>query len=89
MKTQSFWSDEGCCLACGRSGVALHHLKSRGSGGSNLEHNLMPVCWGHHTEVHTIGLQQFSIKYPQVEDWLFKNGWEYDPYLEKWTHELE
>lgn len=54
-----------------------------------MEHNLMPLCIEHHNEVHLIGMITFSIKYPSVEEWLFKMGWEYEPYAEKWVHDLE
>lgn len=29
--------------------VAGHHIKARGSGGEDVEENLIPLCAGHHT----------------------------------------
>ena len=84
-----YWSDTEFCIVCGKQGVAKHHFRSRGSGGSDSEFNLMPLCVEHHTEIHMIGPNTMSVKYPQVEDWLHKNGWEYEPYAERWGHELE
>jgi hypothetical protein len=84
-----YWSETECCIICGCQGVDLHHVKSRGAGGSDLDYNLMPLAHKYHQELHTIGLNTMSIKYPQVEDWLHKNGWEYEPYAERWVHELE
>jgi len=78
-----------CCVACGASGVALHHVRTRGSGGTNLDHNLMPLCQEHHNEIHLIGTSAMAYKFDGVDEWLFKHGWEYEPYAEKWVHDLE
>jgi hypothetical protein len=42
--------------------VTGHHLKSVGSGGQDAG-NLVPLCAGHHTEIHTIGMHDFDAKY--------------------------
>ena len=42
--------------------VTGHHLKSVGSGGQDAG-NLVPLCEGHHTEIHTSGLYDFDRKY--------------------------
>jgi 5-methylcytosine-specific restriction endonuclease McrA len=75
------------CVACGerKDGfVCFHHVKSRGAGGSDESHNLMPLCAWCHTEVHKIGTLAFAKKYKSVNNWLIKNGWELT--MGKWRH---
>ena len=38
------------------------HVQSRGAGGADLGNGL-PLCAGHHTEQHTIGIHSFHAKY--------------------------
>jgi 5-methylcytosine-specific restriction endonuclease McrA len=61
-----------------------HHIVSRKAGGHDLEHNLMPLCRGHHTEVHKIGLVTFSDKYEVVKEFLIGHGLEL--MMGKWKH---
>lgn len=86
-----FSGEHVVCIICGRSGATEHHIKSQKSYPhfKNAEWNRMPLAHQYHVEVHLIGMISMAIKYPQVEDWLFKNGWEYEPYAEKWVHDLE
>lgn len=72
------------CCACGKMGVALHHVRTRKSGGSDSAHNLMPLCMTHHTEVHTTGLIKFADKYEKVKSWLYRNKWEQGAM--RWRH---
>jgi predicted restriction endonuclease len=75
------------CIVCGwRVGgmVTFHHVKTRGSGGNDEEHNLMPLCAWHHVETHNIGTVSFSKKYPNVNNWLISNGWSLE--AGKWRH---
>lgn len=62
------------CIVCGKSGVG-HHVKSRGSGGDDVESNLMTLCVVCHREVHDIGLTEFADKYTRVTRWLLNHGW--------------
>ena len=39
-----------------------HHLETWGSGGSDAE-NLVPLCRGHHTEFHQMGIARFELTY--------------------------
>lgn len=76
------------CVACGQyteGGSILHHLKTRGSGGSDMPFNLIPTCLTCHIEYHGKGLYHMTKKYPGVERWLIENGWEFNDYLKKWT----
>jgi len=72
------------CTVCSKKGVDLHHFKTRNSGGSDDEANLLPVCRLHHSEIHMLGSKTFSDKYQQVRLWLRLNGWQYDCVAKKW-----
>lgn len=66
------------CLACGyttENGNTFHHIKSRGSGGSDHAQNMMPLCQKHHNLVHNMGLSKFADFHPRVHDWLLRNEW--------------
>ena len=63
------------CLVCNKSPVDVAHIKTRGSGGSDEEWNLMPLCREHHTEQHKIGIVTFTNKYYSVHYWLADRGW--------------
>jgi hypothetical protein len=41
------------CVACDYPVTDAHHLKTRGSGGSDL--TAIPLCRQHHTQIHTEG----------------------------------
>jgi len=41
--------------------IVAHHVKTVGSGGSDKE--AVPICIGHHTELHFIGKYSFEEKY--------------------------
>jgi len=64
------------CAVCGSLVTCAHHIKSKGSGGHDVESNLMALCQQHHNEVHQYGLRLFVDKYPQVEHVLKSKGWE-------------
>jgi 5-methylcytosine-specific restriction endonuclease McrA len=72
------------CIVCGsRSGVAGHHVISRGARGHDIEQNLMPLCFSHHAKVHSVGLTSF-VKIHNLEYWMDENGWEFDEIRGKW-----
>lgn len=75
------------CVACGRQGAVAHHVKTKGSGGGDEPHNLMPLDTIHHAEVHQVGLLAFSVKYWKVNNWLIANGWTICEVKKKWIHE--
>jgi len=42
------------CALCGRTeGLEVHHIKSRGSGGSDEHHNLIRLCRWCHVKAHS------------------------------------
>lgn len=87
MKNEGYWSPSERCIACNRMGSALHHIKTRGSGGNDKDWNLIPLCIEHHTEVHKLGMVKFGEKYPKVNEWLLSHGWHKDCYggRERWV----
>ena len=52
-----------------------HHLKTRGAGGGDDDHNILALCREHHSEVHQVGWSRFIEKYPAVEWLLEEKGW--------------
>lgn len=65
------------CQACYMEPpVDAHHVKSKKTGGHDIEQNLMPLCRRCHTTVHTKGLTFMSSINEPVEKWLERNGWE-------------
>ena len=77
------------CLNCGKktfNGNCFHHIKTRGSGGTDDEWNLMPLCFFCHENVHKIGLKSFANKNFAVKSFLISQGWEICPVKGIWTH---
>lgn len=75
------------CIICGDINSCLHHIRSRGSGGSDKPHNLMILCLRHHNEIHAKGRDTFSKMHPKAYRWMLRNGWE--SFNGKWFHEEE
>lgn len=46
--------------------VVGHHIKSKGSGGDDVPENLIPLCTGHHMEIHSKGVQYMMVKHPEI-----------------------
>lgn len=45
------------CELCGQRAYGEpHHIKTRGSGGSDIPENLIQLCWEHHVAAHSGGL---------------------------------
>jgi len=77
------------CTVCGIEAFH-HHLKSFSSGGETKKYNLIPLCFTHHTEIHSYGLIRFAREHIEVEEFLIKNKWEIDGYRNKWVrYELD
>jgi predicted restriction endonuclease len=51
------------CEICKMNPVEIHHIKTRGAGGTDEVFNLIALCHEHHTEVHKTGVKTFAIKY--------------------------
>ena len=73
------------CVRCNRTeGSCAHHLKTKGSGGDDVEANLITVCQVHHNEFHNKGLNYMADSYRAVEIYLLKYKWLKDDFSGKW-----
>ena len=79
----------GTCTVCSLVGVDLHHIKTQKSGGSDENHNLIPLCRKHHVECHAAGMLQFSKQNEAITNWLTEKGWSVDEFLGKWVNPSE
>ncbi len=75
------------CIVSGSPNSELHHVKTRGAGGTDDAWNLMPVSSSLHRLIHSQGLKKVSDDFPQVRKWLVNNGWDLCPVTFKWRHE--
>lgn len=89
MVKRRYTDPEGICIICGYYGVDLHHVKTRGAGGTDEDYNLVPLCHAHHVEVDHQGDYRMGLKYPSYQKWLIKNDWKYNPITKKYYRELE
>jgi hypothetical protein len=55
------------CEICGMPNADRHHIKTRASGGSNEDFNIIHLCRKHHSECHQIGRWSFAKKYDITE----------------------
>jgi len=72
------------CIVCQALDPDPHHVKSKKSGGDDIDSNLMPLCRREHQEIHRIGINRFITKYPAAKYWLLQNGWELNTITMKW-----
>lgn len=63
------------CIVCEYSPCDPHHIKSKGSGGPDLEWNLLTLCHKHHVEIHQLGLRKFGTQNPIVLMVMGSMGW--------------
>ncbi len=62
------------CVICGRPSDACH-IQTKGSGGDDVQNNLIACCRLHHVEHGQIGWVKFIDKYPRVGELLEEKGW--------------
>ena len=43
--------------------IAGHHIKTKGSGGDDVDDNLISLCASHHAEIHSMGIKAFLDAY--------------------------
>lgn len=67
------------------------HIKSKKSGGSMKEHNILFLCRGCHSLSHMIGWRLFLIKHPKLVEYMKFLGWSIDIIHGRFllTHEKE
>lgn len=83
---KKYTCSESHCEICGKKGVDIHHIKSRGSGGGDHIFNLIKLCHSHHREIHQLGVRTFARKYEQFKSFLVRKGWEFSTITKKWYH---
>jgi len=66
------------CVVCGRPDSDVHHIKTRGSGGTDDPWNLVHLCRREHAEIHQIGSVRFTKKYINFFEHISKKGWYID-----------
>jgi hypothetical protein len=64
-----------------------HHIKHRGSGGSDGPWNRLGLCRAHHTEIHAIGVEAFIKKYPDSES-IIRRGISFEEIYQRWKRGL-
>lgn len=73
------------CQACGKFGsIDRAHIKSKGSGGTWDDQNILHLCRGCHIKSHSFGWYKFSQKYPAVLWELKKRGWAFENLFGVW-----
>ena len=75
------------CIICGLDSER-QHMKTRGSGGSDHDYNIMLVCREHHVECHKIGLKTFIDKH-NLKGYMQLKKWEFFDVLQKWLSPRE
>jgi hypothetical protein len=71
-KINDYMAKHPDCEACHKPAYGMpHHIKTRGSGGTDEAENLLRLCWGcHYGTVHgtTKGIRLLVEKYPHLYD---------------------
>tara|TARA_Y100000310_G_scaffold130328_1_gene129510 strand:+ start:1948 stop:2262 length:315 start_codon:yes stop_codon:yes gene_type:complete len=69
---------DGRCLNCGLvMGLAPHHIKTRGSGGLDVEENLITLCLFCHRTVHDGSLvvaHRETVSVAKKKGWMILSG---------------
>ena len=52
-----------CALCDSEQGLQVHHVVSRGQGGTNFPQNLITLCWRCHAVIH-------GTRFPDMPDWM-------------------
>lgn len=63
-----------CCI-CGRTPADPSHIRTRGSGGPDLNFNVVPKCRTHHILWGKVGFSRFFEIYPMFKFHLEELGW--------------
>jgi hypothetical protein len=75
------------CIVTGKRGGDLHHIKSRGAGGTDESFNMIPLSHELHQEWHMKGTHLMAEKYVAINEWLRENGWYICLVKKKWVHD--
>ena len=73
---------QGNCEACFKYDILDRaHVKSRGSGGTWDDDNILILCRRCHQMQHYYGFKKFSEVYPNIARILDEKGWEFKDIL--------
>lgn len=75
------------CVVTGSGGADLHHVKSRKSGGTDEQFNMIPLSHRLHQLWHNKGAVYMAENYPEIRGWLMANNWYLCVVRGKWTHD--
>ncbi len=64
------------CDACGKSPSDKHHIKTRWSGGTDDDFNLIDLCRQCHVAINQLGAVKFIRNNPHLESLFELKGWE-------------
>lgn len=56
-----------CAICDSDRGIQIHHVVSRGRGGTNFPHNLITLCWRCHAIAHGTVFPEFDVSREDVE----------------------
>ena len=61
MGTRDYRERNRFCEVCiaSRPAAQVHHIRSKGAGGSNKDSNLLSVCAECHSRIHSLGWKTF------------------------------
>ncbi len=68
-------AEEFICIITGAPNADAHHIRHRGTGGEDVEWNLIYLKHELHQELHAIGLKTFADKYFPFKQWLIDHEW--------------
>lgn len=71
------------CKICGSTyGSAAHHIRTKKSGGDDIDENLIALCFMHHRLAHDNPDTWMCDNYPEYKRLLIEKGWVFE--LDKW-----
>jgi|SRR6267142_6751031 len=88
-RKRQYIDPEARCVVMGQLGCDLHHIKTRGAGGTDAPFNLIPLSHHLHVEWHVRGTSFMAAKYMEIHLWLLHHGWHLCEVREKWIHEAK
>lgn len=81
-----------CALCDDTRGLQIHHVVSRGQGGTNYPQNLITLCWRCHAVAHGTRLPEYGMMQPAevaqacveyVADYYTDEGYIWNPWEER------
>jgi len=70
MSLETYRESHRYCETCQAMGLPvrrardIHHIRTRGAGGTDEDWNLLALCRDHHAELHIMGCMSFGLVTP-------------------------